>query len=200
MISRLSYHWRRLYDWTLALAGHARARHALFWVAFAESSFFPIPPDILLIAMTTAVPHAWLRYAGVITAGSIVGGVFGYLIGAVFFSVIGEPIIAFYHAEDVVMQVGERYAAYAFWTIFTAAFTPIPYKVITISAGFFHVDIVIFLVASIIGRGLRFTIIAGLLRLFGEPIKAFIHRYFNILSIIFVLLLIGGFVAVKYLI
>jgi len=198
-MSTVLHSWRRLYDWTLNLASHKRAGWALFALAFAESSFFPIPPDILLVALVVAVPQAWWRLAGITILGSLTGGIAGYLIGAVFFSVIGEPIIAFYHAEEIVASIGEQYSQFSFWTVFIAAFTPIPYKVITISAGFFDVNFFSFVIASTIGRSLRFLFIAGLLRLFGEPIKEFIDRYFNILSIIFVVLLVGGFVAVKYL-
>lgn len=197
-MNKILHSWRRLYDWTLDLASDSRAGVALFFLAFAESSFFPIPPDVLLIALVVATPYAWARLAGITILGSLIGGIFGYIIGAVFFSVIGEPIIAFYHAEEIVMNIGARYNDFAFWTIFAAAFTPIPYKVITISAGFFNVNFFIFVIASVIGRSLRFFIIAGLLRLFGEPIKAFIDRYFNILSIAFLIILIGGFVVVKY--
>lgn len=199
MIERLSNNWRRLYDWTLELAAHKRAGTALFALAFVESSFFPIPPDILLIALVIATPHAWARLAGITIAGSLVGGAFGYLIGAVFFSVIGEPIIAFYHAEEIVANIGVRYNEFAFLTIFAAAFTPIPYKVVTISAGFFNVNFFVFILASAIGRSLRFLVISALLRLFGEQIKAFIDRYFNILSVAFLVIFIGGFIAVKYL-
>ena len=189
----------KLYHWTLGWASHPYALYALFILALLESSVFPIPPDILLIAMTVANPFHWLRFAFLATTASVLGGVLGYGIGFLFYEVIGRAVIEFYHASELVDAIGIRYSAYAFITIFTAAFTPIPYKVITISAGFFKVPFWTLVFASIVGRGLRFFSIALLLRLFGERIKQFIDRYFNILTVVFLILFIGGFIALKFL-
>lgn len=189
---------RKLYDWTMKWARHPKAEWALFGIAFAESSFFPVPPDVLLIAMAVALPSRALRYAGVTALGSLAGGIAGYAIGAFVFSAIGQPIVEFYHAESLISAIGLKYEAYAFWTVFTAAFTPIPYKVITISAGFFHISFIQFMIASILGRSLRFFIVAGLIYQYGERITAFIEKYFNILSFAFTVILIGGYILIAY--
>lgn len=190
---------RRLYDWTLAWAEKPGATHALFWLAVAESSFFPIPPDVLLIALAVARPRRWLRLGAICTIGSVFGGVLGYFIGRGAYDVIARPIIEFYHLQQAVDLLSLKYQTYAFWAIFTAAFTPIPYKAFTISAGLFQVDLATLIVASIIGRGGRFFLVAGLLRLFGERMKRWIDRYFDLVTIIFTLLLVGGFVVLRML-
>lgn len=189
---------RKLYDWTIALARHPKAEWALFGTAFAESSFFPIPPDVLLIAMAVAFPTRAFRYATITAAGSVVGGITGYAIGAFVFSTIGAPIVAFYHAEGLVQSIGLKYESYAFLTVFTAAFTPIPYKVITIAAGFFKISFLPFVLASAIGRSLRFFLLAGLIYRYGARITAFIEKYFNVLSFVFVVLLVGGYLLITY--
>lgn len=190
---------RALYDWTLKWAAHKHAGTALFVLAFLESSIFPIPPDVLLVALVVAAPFTWKRLALITISGSILGGIAGYLIGFAFFEVVGQPIIDFYHAEAAFQSIGEKYNEFAFLTVLAAAFSPIPYKVITISAGVFKVNFVQFLLASIIGRSIRYTVIAFLLQKYGEPMKAFIDKYFDKLAILFTLLLIGGFIAIKYL-
>lgn len=189
----------KLYHWTLSWASHPYAPVALFIIAVLESSVFPIPPDILLIAMVIALPLHWLRLAFITTIASVLGGMLGYLIGLSFYETVGQAIVEFYNASELVAAIGERYSSYAFMTVFTAAFTPIPYKVITISAGFFKISFWTLVFASIIGRGLRFFLLALLLRIFGERIKNFIHQYFNILTVVFLVLLIGGFAALKFL-
>lgn len=189
----------KLYYWTLNWASHPYAVYALFVVALLESSVFPIPPDILLIAMVVAVPLHWLRLALLTTIASVLGGILGYLIGFLFYESVGRAVIEFYHLSEFMNAVGTRYSAYAFSTIFTAAFTPVPYKVITISAGFFKVHFWTLVFASIIGRGLRFFLIALLLRMFGERIQNFIHQYFNILTLVFLVLFALGFIALKFL-
>lgn len=189
---------RKLYDWTIALARHPKAEWALFAIAFAESSFFPIPPDVLLIAMAVAVPLRALRYATITAVGSVLGGIAGYAIGAFVFSAIGAPIVAFYHAEGLVHSIGLKYESYAFFTVFTAAFTPIPYKVITIAAGFFKISFIPFVLASAIGRSLRFFLVAWLIHHYGARITAFIDKYFNLLSFAFTVILIGGYVLITY--
>jgi membrane protein YqaA with SNARE-associated domain len=189
---------RKLYDWTIHWARTAQASWALFVIAFMESSFFPVPPDVLLIAMTVSRPHAWWRNALICTVGSVTGALLGYFIGWGLFTTVGQWIVTTYHFEAHMDTVGKMYAANAFWAIFTAAFTPIPYKVFTIAAGIFKISIPVLVIASIIGRAGRFFLVAGLLRLYGEKINLFIQKYFDILSIVFVALLIGSYFLVKH--
>ncbi|MEK7480745.1 MAG: YqaA family protein [Patescibacteria group bacterium] len=187
-----------LYHWTLLWASHPHASWALFFIAFIESSFFLIPPDILLIPMTLARPNRWFWYASLTTVGSVLGGLFGYLIGVGLWESVGKHIVQFYHLESVMEAVGNQYAAHAFLTVFTAAFTPIPYKIITIAAGFFRISLLTLIVASLIGRSMRFFLVAILIGFFGDTMKRFIERYFDILSLAFVIVLIGGFVAITW--
>ncbi len=188
---------RKLYDWTIHWAKTPKAPAALFGVAFIESSFFPIPPDVLLIAMTMAQPKKWLRYATICTVGSVCGAFLGYLIGWSLYESIGKLIVETYHLQDVMALVGRKYQENAFLTVFTAAFTPIPYKVITIAAGLFKISLATLAVASIIGRAGRFFLVAAALRLFGEKIEKSIEKYFDIFSLAFTALLILGFLALK---
>lgn len=190
---------RKLYDWTLQWSKHKYAPYALFLVAFSESSFFLIPPDILLIAMLVAAPLKWAKYALITLIGSLTGGLFGYFIGWGLYETMGAKIVEFYNLKDLISTIGARYNENAFWVVFTAAFTPIPYKLITISAGLFRISLQTFIIASILGRGARFFLVAGLLRIFGEKITQTIDKYFDILSLIFTALLIGGFIAVEFL-
>lgn len=190
---------KKLYDWTVQWAKTAQASYALFAIAFIESSFFPVPPDVLLIAMTVAKPHAWWRNALICTAGSVLGALFGYFIGWGLYETVGRWIVTTYHFEGHMATVGKMYADNAFWAIFTAAFTPIPYKVFTLAAGIFKIGLPVLICASIVGRAGRFFLVAGLLRLFGEKIDRFIQKYFDILSILFVILLVGSYFLVKYL-
>lgn len=191
---------QNLYNWTLHWAKDKHAPTALFIIAFIESSFFPIPPDVLLIAMVVADKKKWWKHATVCTVGSVCGALFGYFIGWALYELIGKLIVNTYHLEAVMELVGKKYAENAFLTVFTAAFTPIPYKVITIGAGLFKISIMILIVASIIGRAGRFFMVAGALRIFGDKIKNVIEKYFDLLSVIFVLLLAGGFLVLKYLV
>lgn len=188
---------RRLKAWVESYAEKPHAAWALFIIAFTESSFFPIPPDVLLIAMAVSVPAKALRYALICSAGSVLGGVFGYFIGWAFFEAIGQPILQFYGAMGHYAQVQQLYNEHAFWAILSAAFTPIPYKVFTIAAGTFEVSIWTLIGASIIGRSARFFLVAGLFYFFGAPIKKFIDKYFEILTFVFLILLIGGFAVVR---
>lgn len=191
--------FRRLYNWTMNWSKSQKAPYALFILAFCESSFFPIPPDVLLIPMVAANIKRWWRNALICTLGSVIGAFLGYLIGYVFYESIGKPIVDFYNLQEQVQVIGQKYADNAFWTIFIAAFTPIPYKLITIAAGLFGLPIYVLVVASAIGRGARFFIVSGLIRIFGTRIVNFIEKYFDWLSIAFVVLLVGGFLAIKYL-
>ncbi|MFQ5714337.1 MAG: YqaA family protein [Candidatus Scalinduaceae bacterium] len=198
-VIRKANHIRRLYDWTIHWAETPHSTWALFILAFCESSFFPIPPDVLLIALAVALPIKAFKYALVCSVGSVLGGCFGYLIGYEFFEYVGRPIIGFYNITDVFNTVSAKYQSNAFTAIAIAGFTPIPYKVFTISAGVCKVNLFTLILASALSRSARFFIIAGLFYLFGPKIKMFIEKYFNILTIIFIILLISGFVAVKYL-
>ncbi len=191
---------RGIYDWTIHWARTSQAPYALFGIAFIESSFFPIPPDVLLIAMTVSDNKKWARYAAICTAGSVLGALFGYAIGFCFYEAIGRPIVEMYHFQQAMDLVGRKYAENAFLTVFTAAFTPIPYKVITIAAGLFRISLATLVTASIIGRAGRFFLVAGALRLFGKKIADSIEKYFDIFSVLFMLLLIGGFMTIKMLV
>ena len=188
---------RRLKAWVESYAEKPHAAWALFIIAFTESSFFPIPPDVLLIAMAVSVPAKALRYALICSAGSVLGGVFGYFIGWAFFEAIGQPILQFYGAMGHYAEVQHLYNEHAFWAILAAGFTPIPYKVFTIAAGTFEVSIWTLIGASIIGRSARFFFVAGLFYFFGAPIKKFIDKYFEILTFVFLIFLIGGFAVVR---
>lgn len=190
---------KRLYDWVMRWAEGPYGTPALFVIAVAESSFFPIPPDVLLIALGIAIPRRALFYAAVCTVGSVLGGVIGYLIGYQFYDLVGEHIIAFYGVEEQFAYVGERYTQSAFAAIAIAGFTPIPYKVFTIAAGVFHIPLTTLVAASALSRAGRFFLVGGLIRIFGAPIKGFIDRYFNVLSVAFVVLLVVGFVVVRWL-
>lgn len=197
---------RRSYDWILSWATSPWGAFALFCLAFAESSIFPIPPDVLLIALCLGITKRSFRYALICTAGSVLGAMAGYGIGYFLWqSPSGEYTwLANFFFNNVFSLntftlVGEKYELYNFWIVFTAGFTPIPYKVITITAGVFNINFVMFIFASIISRGLRFMIIAWLIWRFGTPIKGFIDRYFNILAMLFTFLLVGSFVLIKYL-
>ncbi|OGX25008.1 MAG: hypothetical protein A3J51_02410 [Omnitrophica WOR_2 bacterium RIFCSPHIGHO2_02_FULL_45_21] len=189
---------RKMYDWTIHWSKTKNAPYALFGIAFIESSFFPIPPDVLLIAMVVAERKKWLINAVICTFGSVLGALLGYLIGRGLFETAGKLIVDTYHLEAVVAVIGRKYQENAFLTIFTAAFTPIPYKAITITAGLFKISLPILIIASIIGRAGRFFLVAGALRIFGEKVQNSIEKYFDIFSIVFIILLAGGFLLLKY--
>ena len=189
---------KRLYGWVLHWADTPYGTPALFLLAVAESSFFPVPPDVLLIALVLGAPKRAFRFALVCAVGSVLGGIAGFGIGYYGYEAVGKPIIDFYHGHEVMAKIEIQYARYGFWGVLVAAVTPIPYKVFTISSGFFRFEFLSFIVASVIGRSFRFFLVAGLIWKFGPPIKAFIDRYFNALCIIFVVMLIGGFLLLKY--
>ncbi|MEE1099462.1 MAG: DedA family protein [Alistipes sp.] len=191
---------KRLYDWMLSWGDSKWGALALFLFAFAESSFFPIPPDVLLIALCLGALSRSFRFAAICLAGSIIGAVVGYGIGyflwqdsAGNYTALAEWFYAHVFSKEAFLRVKFLYDEYNFWVVFTAGFTPLPYKVFTISGGLFHIDIVMFLIASVISRGLRFFLIAALIWKFGAPIKSFIDKYFNWLAIAFTVLLIGSF-------
>jgi membrane protein YqaA with SNARE-associated domain len=190
---------RRLYDWTLGLAQHRHALWALAVVAFVESSFFPIPPDILMIPMIIAQPRrAWL-IAGVALLASVLGGLLGYAIGALAFEGIGQPILASLGKADAMAEFSTRFNDMGFWAVLVAGVTPFPYKVITIMSGWTGMPLATFVMTSILARGLRFFIVAGLLWQFGAPIRDFIERRLGLMFTVAVALLIGGFMVVKVL-
>ena len=190
---------RATYDWVLGWADRPGGVWALAGISFAESSFFPIPPDILLIPLCLSAPRRALWYASLCTAASVAGGMFGYAIGLLFFDSVGAWIIEVYQLESFFSEVGGWYEQYAGWIVAGAGFTPIPYKVFTIAAGFFRVNFAIFVLASVVGRGGRFFLVAGLLRIFGEPMREFIDRYFNALTVVLAVVFVGGFLVLKLL-
>lgn len=197
-VSKWAIH-RRMYDWVLSLSHKKHATTALFGLSFAESSFFPIPPDVLQIALTLERRNKAYFYAAVSTVASVLGGMFGYLIGYAFWHALSGFFLTYVFKEEVFTKVQGLYEQYNFWCVFIAAFTPIPYKVFTIAAGVFSVSFPMFVIASVIGRGMRFFIVAGLLYKFGAPMKTFIEKYFNLLSFVFAFVLIGAFALLKLL-
>lgn len=191
---------KRLYDWMLSLGNSRWGALALFLFALAESSFFPIPPDVLLIALCLGVTSRSFRYGAICLSGSIVGAMIGYAIGffcwqntAGEYTALANWFFAHVFSLESFLSVGELYDKYNFWIVFTAGFTPLPYKIFTITGGLFHINFAMFIFASIISRGLRFMLIAALIWKFGAPIKTFIDKYFNLLAIAFTVLLIGSF-------
>ena len=188
---------RRTYDWVLSWAHRPHGAVALFVLAFTESSFFPIPPDVLLIALALSIPARAFYFALVCSVGSVLGGVFGYAIGLYFMEFIGYYIIDLYGLTHKFDYIKALYTQYDAWAVGIAGFTPIPYKLFTIAAGAFEIDFLVFVAASAVSRSLRFFIVAFLIYRYGSPIKGFIDKYFNILTIAFVVLLIGGFILLK---
>jgi membrane protein YqaA with SNARE-associated domain len=188
----------RLYHWVLGWADRPGGTWALFGIAFAESSFFPIPPDVLLIPLALGNVRRSFWFAFVCTAGSVAGAALGYLIGSSLYASVGEPIIQFYHGQAQYEELQYLFEQNLVLTLGTAGFTPIPFKVFTIAAGAFGVSFPAFLAISALSRGGRFFLVAGLIRAFGEPIREFIEKYFNLLTIAFVVLLILGFLGVSF--
>ena len=187
------------YDYMLNLASRRNAMYFLFAVAFIESSFFPIPPDVMLIPMVLAAPAKAWRIAGIATIASVLGGAFGYAIGVFFFDLIARPILTFYgymHQFDVFKDYYHEWGA---WIVFGAGITPFPYKVITIASGVVHLDFAVFMLASVVARGMRFYLVAWLLKKYGEPMKDYIEKNLGMLSVLLLLLLLGGFACIKFL-
>lgn len=190
---------RRLYDWVLHWAETPYGGPALFGLSAAESSFFPIPPDPLLVALCLGKPKRSLRFAATATVASVVGGVIGYGIGAGAWTLVQDWFFAYVPgvSEASFARVQGLYERYDFWAVFLAGLTPIPYKVFTLSSGVFAINFGVFVVASILSRGLRFFIVAGLIYRFGPPIADFIDRYFDRLAWLFGILLVGGFLVIE---
>ena len=190
---------RSLYDWTMLLATHRRARLWLALVSFAESSFFPIPPDVILIPMVLANRlRAW-SLALICTLSSVMGGLAGYAIGALLFELVGKPLLALYGYGETFRHFTAQYNDWGAWIVAGAALTPFPFKVITIASGVADLNLVVFIVASVLARGARFYAEAALLWKYGAPIQSFIERNLGILTTVFFVLLVGGFVLIKYL-
>jgi membrane protein YqaA with SNARE-associated domain len=189
---------RRMYDWVLHWSETPYGPWALLILAFMESSFFPIPPDVLLIALALGMPKRSFRFALMCTVGSVFGGMLGYFIGVSFFDLIGQRILEFYGALDKFAEVQKLYNQYGVWMVGIAGFTPIPYKVFTIASGVFRMEFVPFVLVSFFTRAARFFLVAGLIWKFGTTIKNFIDKYFDVLSIAFVIILLLGFAAVKF--
>lgn len=190
---------RSLYDWTLRLAGH---KHAAWWLAvvsFVESSVFPIPPDVVLIPMCIADRNKAFRYATICTASSVVGGMLGYFIGYSLYEAVGRHIVEFYGMAEKFMALQEKYAVWGGWIIFAKGMTPIPYKILTILSGVLHLALPVFILASVCSRAIRFYLVAGLLWKFGAPIQEFIEKRLMLVTLAFLVLLIGGFMSLKYL-
>mgnify|MGYP002467842102 FL=1 len=190
---------RRLYDWTLGLASHRYAIVALAVVSFAESSVFPIPPDILMIPMILAAPHRAFLIASVCLIASVLGGLLGYAIGFFAFEEIGRPILERLGKINQMDEFNARFNNLGFWPVLIAGLTPFPYKVITIMSGWTGLPIFTFIVTSIIARGVRFYAVAGLLWVFGAPIRDFIEKRLGVVFILFIVILLGGFYLVRFL-
>lgn len=192
---------KRLYDWVLHFAHTKHSMFALFCLSFAESSFFPVPPDVLLAPLALGAPKKWLRFATVCTIASVLGGILGYIIGLGLWQAIDQWVFTHLGSLGFTQKNFDTfknlYDKYDFWIVFTAGFTPLPYKVCTISAGVAKIFFPGFIIASTISRAARFFMVAGLFRWKGEAIKPFIDKYFNLLTLVFMLLLIGGFMAIK---
>lgn len=197
------YHWvmgslRRLYDWVLSWGKSKYGAWALFVLAIAESSFFPIPPDVLLIFLSLSLPKRSFWYVTVCTVGSVIGGALGYMIGVGFYETLGQPIITSLGLAAKFEVVGQLFQDNAFLTIVTSALTPIPYKVFTIAAGLWKINFGTFMFASLVGRGLRFLMVGTLIFFFGKPIRRLIEKYFNVLTFLVLALIIAGFIGIRY--
>jgi len=190
---------RRLYDWVIRLAGHPRAIPAMGVVSFAESSFFPIPPDVMLVPMILANRQKAFTIALVCTVCSVLGGLLGYAIGFYFFETIGAWVVKTYGLQAGLEKFRDEFTRYGTWVILIKGLTPIPYKLVTIASGAAHFDLFTFVWASIVTRGLRFFLVAALLWKYGEPIRAFIEKRLTLVMWTFLIALVGGFVAVKFL-
>jgi membrane protein YqaA with SNARE-associated domain len=189
---------RGLYDWVIGLAEHPRALWALAAVAFVESSVFPIPPDVLLIPMVIARPKQAWWLAFVCTVASVFGALLGYAIGALFFEAVAQPILSLYGYLEKFDTFAEYYNSWGAWAVLIAGVTPFPFKVITIASGATKLSLPVFIVASIVARGIRFFVVAGLLYFFGPPIRDFIEARLALMFTLFIALLVGGFVVARY--
>ena len=190
---------RKLYNWTLEKSKHPKAPWFLAIVSFSESSFFPIPPDIILIPMIIAKRTKAWTLAMICTVSSVIGGIAGYFIGYLFYNSVGNMIVQYYDWDSQFGNFETYYNNWGIWIVLGAGFTPFPFKFITIASGLFSLNLPLFIFVSLLARGLRFFIIAGLLKIFGNFITDLIDRYFNLLATLFFVLLIGSFLLIKYL-
>ena len=189
---------RSVYDWTLRMAAHKRAEWALAGVSFVESSVFPIPPDVLLMPMVLADRSKAWRYAAIATISSVIGGFLGYAIGYFLFEAVGKPILDFYHVMDKYDSLKHSFDEWGAWIIIAKGWTPIPYKFLTITSGALQFDLLAFTIASVISRGMRFFLVAGLFWAFGPSIRPFVEERLGLVTTRFGVILVGGFVAIKY--
>jgi len=185
---------RRVYDWTLSLAAHPQAQWALFFIAVIEASVFPIPPDVLLIALALGRPALSLRFAAVATAGSVAGAALGFCLGMFLFTGVAEPLLRFYGAMEQFSHVQALFLEYGIGVVLVAGFSPIPFKVITIAAGTFHMPFAAFLAACLAARAARFYLEGALLRWGGMRLRALVERHFELVTVAATLLVIAGFV------
>lgn len=190
---------RRLYDWVLTWANSRHSLTALAILAFTEASFFPIPPDVLLMALALSLPHLSYRYALIATLGSVLGAALGYLIGWALWDGLSGLFYAYVPGvtEAGFRQVGDLFSRYGFWVIFAAGFTPIPFKIFTIAAGVFSINFPVFMLASLIGRGLRFYLVAALFYYIGQPARRIIEKYFNLLTVLVFVLIAVALVLIR---
>lgn len=194
---------RSAYDWMMKHADKPNAERALFGISFAEASFFPIPPDPLLMVMGAAKPEKAIRFATVTTVASVLGAMVGWAIGMFLWTSVGEPLVEFYDGQHVIDKVGNWFDKYGLWSLLAAAITPIPFKVFTIAIGMMvatgtEISFLAFVGACIVGRGIRFYFEGYLLMRYGKPIVAWMEKWFDLLGILFTVLLVGGFMAIKF--
>ena len=191
--------FRRLYDWMMKMAEHPKALWALSAVSFAESSFFPLPPDIMLIPMVLAKRAKAFVYAAWASISSVIGGMLGYAIGYYLFDLVGKPILDLYGYTEKFQHFAGTYNEHGIWIVLMAGLTPLPYKIFTIASGLTGMNLLSFTLASIAARSIRFFAVAGLLYWFGPQIRTFIEKYFGFVTLVFLVGLFGGFILVKYL-
>jgi membrane protein YqaA with SNARE-associated domain len=189
----------RIYFWLMRLAASPRAMLWLALVSFIEASVFPIPPDVMLIPMVLAAPSRWWRIALVATVASVVGGWLGYEIGIALYDTIGQKVIALYHLEDAFANFQAKFQQWGGWVVLLKGATPIPFKLVTIASGVVHLDPLIFTLSAIGSRAFRFFLVAGLFRLFGEPIREFVEKRLFLFTTLGLVLLIGGFIVIRWL-
>jgi membrane protein YqaA with SNARE-associated domain len=189
---------RRLYDRIMQLAEGPEAMKWLALVSFAESSFFPVPPDAMIVPMVLARPERAWRIAAVCTVASVIGGFFGYGIGYFLFETIGQRIVDFYGLQPAFLKFDQEFQQWGLWIILIKGLTPIPYKIVTIASGVAHFDLLVFALASLATRGARFFLVAALLRAFGPPLRTFIERYLTLVTTGLALMVVAGFVVLKY--
>jgi len=189
---------RRIYDRVMLLAEGPQAEKWLAIVSFTESSFFPIPPDAMIVPMVLARPERAWRIAFICTIASVVGGFFGYAIGYFLFETVGRPIVDLYGYQAAFDKFQHQFQEWGLWIILIKGMTPIPYKIVTIASGVAHFDLLVFAAASLVTRAARFFLVAALLKVFGPPLRTFIERYLTLVTTALLLLIVGGFVALKY--